>query len=871
MSDPFGSEGAASVGGVLSGARAGPGELRARLATVGIDNALRLAAVGGQLAVLLFLVREFRIENAVFHDRIFPLALGGAVVHHFLPRRLRLGFFALLSMMSVSLVFGLEQGAWILGIGATLIAFCHLPIPFAARLTLLVSVGLCLAAMRAGRVPTPFNGVIWPILGSMFMFRLIAYLYDLRHLKERTTWNQRFAYFFCLPNVVFPLFPVVDFGTFRRTYYDKPAADIYQQGVHWIARGLTHIVLYRLVYQYATLSPAEVVDTSTLLRYILANFALYLRVSGQFHLIVGILHLFGFRLPETHRFFYLASSLTDFWRRINIYWKDFMMKVFYYPAHFRLRRYGDTIALIGSTLVVFVATWFFHSYQWFWLLGTWLWSLTDTLFWGILAVGLVSNSLLELRRGRRRSLGGKIAWSWKAGARVGVSTAATFTFIALLWSLWTSPTLPEWMALMGKATFDPAGIALVVSVLAIVSAAAIVVDRARPANPLAALRPPSASASLLAIVPLGALYAAGEPSLRQHLPRQAVDAVRDVRLARLNKRDSESLQRGYYEKIVGVDRFNGELWRVYSLRPKTWTRLADIGAVRESGDARLDELVPSSRFDFHGTTLTINRHGMRDQEYPVAKPAGTVRVAVLGQSYVLGSGVSDGESFEALVEARLGRNRTPGDGPRVELLNFGLPSAAAFQQLALLQSRLVDRFSPDVLLYVCHINEYLHVSDYFTRYLSRFGPYPDARIRSLMDSAGVAPGMAREEMQRRLAPHRLRILQFVFSEIAATARAQGMRPVLALIPTPLDNREGSVGDMSRAGEAAGFSVVDMTDVYRGHDENTLIVADWDRHPNVKGHRVIADRLYAELLERPELFVPSGGPAPYSTSTRLEKP
>ena len=35
------------------------------------------------------------------------------------------------------------------------------------------------------------------------------------------------------------------------------------------------------------------------------------------------------------------SSFTDFWRRINIYWKDFMMKVFYYPAFFRLRRLGD--------------------------------------------------------------------------------------------------------------------------------------------------------------------------------------------------------------------------------------------------------------------------------------------------------------------------------------------------------------------------------------------------------------------------------------------------------------------------------------------------------------------------------------------------
>ena len=44
----------------------------------------------------------------------------------------------------------------------------------------------------------------------------------------------------------------------------------------------------------------------------------------------------------------LASSFTDFWRRINIYWKDFMLKVFYYPAVFRLKKLGATNAIIDA-------------------------------------------------------------------------------------------------------------------------------------------------------------------------------------------------------------------------------------------------------------------------------------------------------------------------------------------------------------------------------------------------------------------------------------------------------------------------------------------------------------------------------------------
>jgi GNAT superfamily N-acetyltransferase len=70
--------------------------------------------------------------------------------------------------------------------------------------------------------------------------------------------------------------------------------------------------------------------------YALATFLLYLRVSGLFHLIVGLLRLFGFALPETHHLYYLSSSFTDFWRRINIYWKEFLTKVVFYPTFVRL-------------------------------------------------------------------------------------------------------------------------------------------------------------------------------------------------------------------------------------------------------------------------------------------------------------------------------------------------------------------------------------------------------------------------------------------------------------------------------------------------------------------------------------------------------
>src|SRR5262249_43180726 len=144
---------------------------------------------------------------------------------------------------------------------------------------------------------------------------------------------------------------------------------IYQRGVAWIVRGLSHLLAYRFIKYYLLPSPHELRDLGHLALFLATNYALYLRVSAWFHLITGLLHLFGFNLPRTHHNYFLASSFTDIWRRINIYWKDFMAKVFFLPTFFSLRRLGTPVALVVASLGVYVATWLLHSYQTFWLLG----------------------------------------------------------------------------------------------------------------------------------------------------------------------------------------------------------------------------------------------------------------------------------------------------------------------------------------------------------------------------------------------------------------------------------------------------------------------------------------------------------------------
>ena len=43
--------------------------------------------------------------------------------------------------------------------------------------------------------------------------------------------------------------------------------------------------------------------------------------------------------------------------------------------------------------------------------------------------------------------------------------------------------------------------------------------------------------------------------------------------------------------------------------------------------------------------------------------------------------------------------------------------------------------------------------------------------------------------------------------------------------------------------AAGFETIDLSNVYDGYELDTVRIAEWDQHPSVLGHQLIADRLY----------------------------
>lgn len=823
----------------------------------GVNAYLRHWPIIGQLALILLVVHVYELEGAPFTKMLW-LAAAGFLVSIALPIHYRLPLFTCVSVAAVFVVFGLVDGAWLIALGLTLIGICHIPIALRLRIAMLVLAGTALAVLRMNTAGSPWSAAIWPILGSMFMFRLILYVRAMKNDQGPRTWWSSLAYFFMLPNVAFPLYPVVDYQTFRRTHFDADETAIYEQGILWISRGLVHLVLYRFVYHNLLNDPADVARLSDLVQLMLGTFLLYLKVSGQFHLIVGLLHLFGFRLPETHKLYYLAHGFTELWRRINIYWTDFMMKTVFYPMYFRVKRFGPAMAVGLSTAAVFVTTWLLHSYQWFWLRGGFPMTWPDALFWGILGALVVRGALRELRATKtaRRSAGG---WDFKTGSRA----AATFFLFCLLWSLWSTESVSQWIWMMSSAAeVDVEGVALVlVTFGVIVLLGGVDREASKRASSSRWRQPWVRSLASLMFLLLIAL-----PVVRDMGPQSWDKALASLRDTGLNVRDAAKHHRGYYEQLDVRGQINAAV-ASSGIDRSQWLDPAQAGIIRLREDRIERDLRPSLDLVWNGNTFTTNTFGMRDREYPQQKPEGTYRIALLGPSHVMGNGVADGETFEHVVEQRLNQDIEKGQR-KFEILNFAVDGFTLPQQLAMLEDRVLQ-FDPDMVI----VNHYhrgramtetylgkitwkeIPVTDDLRAILARAGidqvdrgsvPIPTELGRALARDLGLNPRMPQGEFDARVRRISGEVNDWALERIATVVRDHGAVPVVLALNAVIDDAPTEIPNMA-AIQRAQFLIFDLFEVFPVEDRPALRVAPWDDHPNRMGHQLIADAFYAELI------------------------
>ena len=123
--------------------------------------------------------------------------------------------------------------------------------------------------------------------------------------------------------------------------------------------------------------------------------------------------------------------------------------------------------------------------------------------------------------------------------------------------------------------------------------------------------------------------------MHQRFGTEIATVVHSLRSGHLSRLDNAKLERGYYEGLLSVDRFNSQLWEVYSKKPANWMDVENAGVKRYVGGFGQTELIPSFVSTSRYGTISINRFGMRDQDYAeLPPPQGARRSPAKGLGYL---------------------------------------------------------------------------------------------------------------------------------------------------------------------------------------------------------------------------------------------
>jgi lysophospholipase L1-like esterase len=116
--------------------------------------------------------------------------------------------------------------------------------------------------------------------------------------------------------------------------------------------------------------------------------------------------------------------------------------------------------------------------------------------------------------------------------------------------------------------------------------------------------------------------------------------------------------------------------------------------------ARHHRLVPDSYAEFNQRDFSylqrVNRLGLRGREVEARKAPGTYRIVMLGDSFTMGKGVRDEETFSAVLEQALQKNAGACGRP-IEVLNGGVDSYAPVLQYIQL-TRDIAPLDPDMVV-----------------------------------------------------------------------------------------------------------------------------------------------------------------------------
>lgn len=799
-----------------------------------------------QLILLFYILDKFAIEHSSGIKEIELIVLIGFALNSFSPLWLRPFVLFMTGIAAIYFAFGFFTGNILITAGFALIGCCHLPIRFWLRILLILGITAGLVILRLELFYAPRAALITPFLASMFMFRLFIYLYEIKHQMTGKLTVQNLSYFFLFPNVCFLFFPIIDHKTYIKTYYNICDHEIWQKGIRLILRGIVHLLCYRIVYYYLTLSPTDVIDLPSFLQYIICTYILVMRLSGIFHLILGMLCLFGLNLPEAFNNFFIATSFTDLWRRINVYWREFISKVFYYPLIFRLKKKSSEHAMSISIIAIFILSWILHNYQLFWVRGSISITITDFAFWLLMGTLIAYESIREERKRLNPQREHKVPVKYFIHM---FKIVGMFILMSLLWSIWEAHSLRYWAFLFSKSfTFNFQQLLIILIAFVLLFVVGILVQYVLANNKVNQILNKSPQHTLALTLPSILLIALITlPKVQAQLPPYLDAFIQNISSERLNQNDKAQTEQGYYGKLLeGESNKPSGLWEIRLKRQKNYKAIGE--AYIRTDDLLTKIIAPNIHIKGENYSFESNSFGLRDKEYTLKKNPLNCRVALLGGSYEMGAGVSNNEVFEAITEERLNMSNTDSCCKKYEILNFANSGFYLIQQVELCNTKVFD-FEPDAVMYCAHNWERKRMALTFTALIQQGKDLKYEYLESIKTRSGVKQSMSESEIESRLQPYIYELIKWCYIQIAESCRKHGKNPVWVFVPTTQENFDtAEYEEIKSYAEKLHFTILDLRGAYGSGNINKLQQSEWDSHPNAKGQKKLADKFYEEFTK-----------------------
>lgn len=323
---------------------------------------------------------------------------------------------------------------------------------------------------------------------------------------------------------------------------------------------------------------------------------------------------------------------------------------------------------------------------------------------------------------------------------------------------------------------------------------------------------------------------------------------------------------------------------------------------------RHHRLIPNSHAEFRQPDFAyvqhVNNLGLRGPDMVAEKPPGTYRIVMLGDSFTMGKGVEDNETFSALLAASLPPRIAACGGPAIEVLNGGVDSYAPVLSYIQLK-REIAPLRPDLVVLNLDVSDLVQESAYRSQAVYRddgdivavpqrptsggsYEKFRDWTSRNLFFTRLILFHVNKRLQHRELtvrdvvteanleiAAHTLagdrdRTVQWdaIFDSllrIKAYADQNGIGFLLTIYPwghqvsarewvpgrynyIPQDSvaSERSRETVHRLAAAHGIEVIDLFDGLRSYDGDELLYFKYDNHWTTAGHRVVARGMEAAL-------------------------